>query len=89
MDTLFVVLESDGNGAFVILGPLAAVAFWGFIRRHYRNQDKRFKIEETSDTEAKLIRSEDNYMNTVKGSRQKYIKDRNDHEPTVRVWPRK
>ena len=55
MSFWMVLLERSSSGsirlALLALGPIAAIAFYGYIMSRYRNADKSYQFEETTRVE--------------------------------------
>lgn len=77
--------DADPRAILFAAGPLAAFAFYSATYRRYRNFDKRFKIEDSTEVSSAKIDSTDIFIKSVKGASESSKRDRNDKDPTIRV----
>lgn len=85
----FVLIPADDGGDIIgllfALGPLVAFLFYGATYRNYRNHDKRFKLEESTEVSSKVLQASDIFMNTVTGASHGTMRGANHEDPTTRV----
>jgi len=79
-----VVLTSSGGGdgggelAFLLAGPIGGAAFYAYVYRYYRNQDKNHRFEQETIVERKAeITGDDRKVDEVKGTRERRIRGDN------------
>ena len=63
MSFWMVLLErsSSGNFRFILLalGPVAAIAFYGYVMSRYRNADKSYQFERTTRVDLQDVQGSD------------------------------
>ena len=89
-----VVLASSGSGdsggelAFLLAGPVGGAAFYAYVYRHYRNQDKTHRFEQETIVERKAdILGDDRKVGENKGTRERRIQGDNISNHRQRVRP--
>lgn len=87
-----VVLTSsggDGGGgelAFLLAGPIGGAAFYAYVYRYYRNQDKTHRFEQETIIERKSeITGDDRKVDEVIGTRERRIRGDNVRNHRERV----
>jgi len=79
--------ESDKDPTAILLaaGPLAGVAFFVMVHRHYRNLDKRYQFEHSPKTKSALTKATDQLNRKIERSKKSETEGRNDGAPTWRI----
>mgnify|MGYP006375259917 FL=1 len=89
-----VILASSGGGdgggelAFLLAGPAGGIAFYTFVYRYYRNQDKTHRFEQETIVERKAdITGDDRKVGENNGTRDGRINGDNidNHRQRVRA----
>ncbi|MDO5094616.1 MAG: hypothetical protein Q4D79_14580 [Propionibacteriaceae bacterium] len=74
---LLFLLESSSGGesrlALLGLGVIAAIAFYGYIWRRYRNTDKSYQFESTTQVELSEVTGSDSYSRTIQRTRDSRV----------------
>lgn len=80
----------DGGGelAFLLAGPIGGAAFYAYVYRYYRNQDKTHRFEQETIVERKAeITGDDRKVGENNGTRQRRIEGDNINNHRQRVRP--
>ncbi|MCL2454145.1 MAG: hypothetical protein FWD18_02400 [Micrococcales bacterium] len=80
--------SSDGDGgelALLLAGPASGIAFYWFVYRHYRNIDKSHDFERKTAIGAKPVQGWEQKIDTIKGTRERNTKGRNESTHRTRV----
>ena len=77
MSFWMVLLErsSSGNFRFILLalGPVAAIAFYGYVMSRYRNADKSYQFERTTRVELQDVQGSDTYFDSISRTQDKHV----------------
>lgn len=77
MSFWMILLERSSSGsirlALLALGPIAAIAFYGYIMSRYRNADKSYQFEETTRVELQDVQGSDTYVDSISRTRDRQV----------------
>ena len=77
MSFWMVLLErsSSGNFRFILLalGPVAAIAFYGYVMSRYRNADRSYQFERTTRVELQYVQVSDTYFDSIGRTQDKHV----------------
>ena len=77
MSFWMVLLErsSSGNFRFILLalGPVAAIAFYGYVMSRYRNADKSYQFERTTRVDLQDVQGSDTYCDSIGRTQDKHV----------------
>lgn len=77
MSFWMVLLErsSSGNFRFILLalGPVAAIAFYGYVMSRYRNADKSYQFERTTRVDLQDAQGSDTYFDSIGRTQDKHV----------------
>ena len=77
MSFWMILLERSSSGsirlALLALGPIAAIAFYGYIISRYRNADKSYQFEETTRVELQDVQGSDTYVDSISRTRDRQV----------------
>ena len=92
MSFWMVLLErsSSGNFRFILLalGPVAAIAFYGYVMSRYRNADKSYQFERTTRVELQDVQGSDTYFDSISRTQDKHVEGHEySRDPRNRLRP--
>lgn len=74
---VFMLLDTSSNGevrlAFLLLGPIAAFLFFGYIWRRYRNTDKSYQYESTTRIDLSNVLGSDKRVRHISRTSQRWV----------------
>jgi len=77
MSFWMVLLERSSSGsirlALLALGPVAAIAFYGYVMSRYRNADKSYQFERTTRVELQDVQGSDTYSDSISRTQDKHV----------------
>ena len=77
MSFWMILLERSSSGsirlALLALGPIAAIAFYGYIMSRYRNADTSYQFEETTRVELQDVQGSDTYVDSISRTRDRQV----------------
>lgn len=77
MSDIALILLEDNTAtirlAFLLLGPISAAAFFGYIWNRYRNTDKSYQFESTTEVEVSDVRAMDQHVDHISRTREDRI----------------
>ena len=77
MSFWMILLERSSSGsirlALLALGPITAIAFYGYIMSRYRNADKSYQFEETTRVELQDVQGSDTYVDSISRTRDRQV----------------
>lgn len=90
--TVLLASSSGDNGggelAFLLAGPIGGAAFYAYVYRYYRNQDKSHRFEQETIVERKSdILGDDRKVGENNGTRERQIQGNNVGNHRQRVRP--
>ena len=93
MSFWMILLERSSSGsirlALLALGPIAAIAFYGYIMSRYRNADKSYQFEETTRVELQDVQGSDTYVDSISRTRDRLVECHEySKDPRNRLWSR-
>ena len=78
MSFWMVLLERSSSGNFrlalLALGPVAAIAFYGYVMSRYRNADKSYQFERTTRVELQDVQGSDTYFDSISRTQDKHVR---------------
>lgn len=77
MSDIALILLEDNTAtlrlAFLLLGPASAAVFFGYIWNRYRNTDKSYQFESTTEVEISDVRAMDQHVNHISRTQEDRI----------------
>ncbi len=74
-DTALILLEDTATIrlAMLLLGPIAAAVFFGYVWSRYRNTDKSYQFESTTDVEVGDVHALDQHVDHIPRTQENRI----------------